>query len=93
MQFFPIKKSAHGGISLFLTTISSFCSIFSNNNTPFESREFDKYKLPKSQNFMKTLPLKAENLMNLKPHKYKYLVGTPNWVLDGFVRRRVLRRT
>ena len=46
MQFFPIKKSAHGGISLVLATFSNFCSIFSNNNTLFESREFDKYKLP-----------------------------------------------
>ena len=64
MQIFPIKKSAHGGIFLALTIFSNFCSIFSNNNTPFESREFDKYKLPNSQNFMKTLPLKAENLMD-----------------------------
>ena len=46
MQFFPIKKSAHGGIFLVLTTFSNFCSIFYNNNAPFESREFDKYKLP-----------------------------------------------
>ena len=28
MQFFPIKKSAHGGIFLVLTTFSNFCSIF-----------------------------------------------------------------
>lgn len=31
MQFFPIKKSAHGGIFLVLTTFSNFCSIFSHN--------------------------------------------------------------
>ncbi len=31
MQIFPIKKTAHGGISLVLTTFSNFCSIFSNN--------------------------------------------------------------
>ena len=50
---------------------------------------------------MKTLPLKAENfiikyksqkvriLMLLSPTSTQYLVGAPNGVLDGFVRRRV----
>lgn len=51
MQFFPIKKSAHGGIFLVLTIFSNFYSIFSNNNTSLKAENLININFPESQNF------------------------------------------